>query len=172
MKAWYVAVAAYREEAAVVRELQLKGFDAYAPMETVWARHARSRKAVQRPLFARYVFVFMDPDQDTPEVRHTTGVTALLGNNGRPLPVPEEIDQPHVVEQLRGQETLGVFDRTVSRKISFELGQAVRIIGGPFSGFMAETMEARTGERRVRVLYSLFGRASPMTIDVDQLRAA
>lgn len=167
-KQWFVVSTNYRAELDVVRELQARGYDAYSPMETVWIRHARSKTAGRRPLFPRYVFVFMDPDTDTPDVRHTKDVTGLLGNSGKALPITES----DVIGQLRSQETMGAFDRTVSRKLTFSPGQPVRIIAGPFTGFMAQIMEAKTGEKRVRVLFSLFGRASPMPIDVGHLVAA
>ena len=168
-QAWFVARSRVHGERRAEEELREAGLEAYAPCERRWRRVGRVRAERDGPLFPRYLFVSLSAER--PEfhlVRGCRSVEGLVGIAGAPAPVPLAI-----IDELRCQQALGVFDHTKSRKISFKPGQPVRVIGGPFSGFMAEVM-AGGDQRRVRVLMQAIGRgrAMPTTIDVGQIEAA
>lgn len=155
---WFIAYSKPRAELSSAQELRDLGVDAYCPAETVWRRHARTKTAVLRPLFPRYLFVEQPVRVD--------GIDSFLSACGRPLELPYAY-----IADLRAAETMGLFDRTVERKITFNPGQPVRIIGGPFTGFMAEVMASTNGEGRVRVLLKgAFG--GMVSVKADKLEAA
>jgi transcription antitermination factor NusG len=166
MLAWLVCRTAVNREYRARAELRAQGFEVYVPSEIRWRRHARRKEAVSYPLFARYLFVRAGAS-DVHRLNATDGIEAVLG-----LSAGERctVDQQRVAELMEA-ETLGLFDRTQERKITFAPGQPVRIVGGPFTGFMAEVMGADSDAKRVRVLLKALG-GGKLNVGVEQLEAA
>jgi transcriptional antiterminator RfaH len=167
---WYAAYVRPGQELRVAHALSERGFEVFCPVETVWRRHSRKREAVSRPLFVRYLFVAIDhPHQSFLTATSTDGLDRLLG-----APQPRQVPAA-VVEGLREAQGQGLFDHTQRRKPRrFRLGQAVEITGGPFTGFLAEVIDAGgNGERRVRVLFQALagGRATAGVVDAGRLKA-
>jgi transcriptional antiterminator RfaH len=167
---WYAVYCNVRCEYRAQAGLREAGFDAYCPSETKWAHHARRKVAVQRPYLARYLFVGVDHErQGFHQIRGTDGVERIVGVTGTPVRIPYGW-----IKDLREAETLGEFDYTVDRnRLVVEPGRQVRVIGGPFTGFMAKIIEAR-GDKRVRVLLQEMGKLAPgpLEIDIEKLEAA
>jgi transcription antitermination factor NusG len=168
--AWYAAYVRPGHELRVAHALAERGFDAFCPVETVWRRHSRKREAVSRPLFVRYLFVAIDhPRQSFLTATSTDGLDRLLG-----APRPREVPAA-VIEGLRQAQGEGLFNHTQRRKPHrFRSGQTVEITGGPFTGFLAEVIDAGgDGKRRVRVLFQALGggRATAGVVDAGRLRA-
>lgn len=164
---WFAIEVAPRRERAAGWSLHEHGFDAYCPMETVWRRTKRSKFKADQPIFPRYIFVYVPLNRSLYEVANIEHVTGIVGIGGVARPIREQA----WVEEMRGQETLGAFDKTISKKLTFRPGQPVRVIGGPFSGFLADVLSAKDGDARVRVLLKGFG-GGAATLDVAKLEAA
>jgi len=169
---WFAIRSNIRCEKRAEAGLREQEFDVYLPSLTKWCRHSRRKTKVQRPLLVRYLFVALSRDEpEFYKVRQTNGVEAIIGTLGQPIPVPVKW-----IEEMRTAETQGLFDETLptNPELVVTPGLAVRVIGGPFTGFMAEIMDAKTADGRVRVLVKgLFGAApKPMQIDVAKLEAA
>ena len=177
---WFVVRTQPQAEQRVQRGLRENGLEAYLPTETRWRRTRYRTARVFAPMFPSYLFVGLSTGR--PEfyiVRALDGFLGFLGIDGKPFPVrfgkvEAEPDQ-FSIEAMREAETLGLFDFTRSKKISFEPGQPVRIIGGHFAGFMAKVLETPGGDaKRIRILMDALGpfRSAPHMLDIDQIEAA
>ncbi len=161
---WFVVYTNINCEARAQKGLEAAGYTTFLPTLRKFIRHARQRRAVDRPLFARYLFVGLDPSRDGWfAIRTTHGVESILGHEGMPEPVPSEI-----VARLRAAQIAGRFDLTRPR-VRFQLGDRVAVDGGPFGEFVGEVATADDG-KRVEILHNLFGRLTRMKIDVARVR--
>ena len=162
---WMVVRTNVKCEQRARAALMARGFEVYLPILARWKIRARRKHLASDPLFARYLFVMVDrSSQSVYPILSTDGVESLLCVNDRPAVVPRKI-----IEELRGFETLGLFDRTVKRSpINVKPGQDVRIIGGPFDSFTAKVLAAPEGQR-VALLMSIFGRKGVMRIDAGAI---
>jgi transcriptional antiterminator NusG len=89
-------------------------------------------------------------------------VTGFLGGDPlNPSPVPD-----HEVSRIASQ----VMNQTAPKpKVQFVEGDAVRVIDGPFSNFSGTIEEVQADKQKVRVQISIFGRATPVTLDFMQV---
>jgi transcriptional antiterminator NusG len=118
------------------------------------------RHNVQKKVFPGYVLVRMELDEDTwYQLRNTPGVTGFVSSNNKPV-------------QLTQEEADGVLKGMTAEppkvKISFALGDTVRIIDGPFADFRGEIDEINNERGKIKVLVSFFGRETPVELDFLQ----
>lgn len=118
------------------------------------------RKTVQRKVFPGYVLVRMLMDEDTwYQLRNTPGVTGFVSQDNKPLPLLGDIAT--TVKEEMEQETPKV-------NITFQMGDRVRIIEGPFADFTGEVDEVNQEKGKIKVLVSFFGRETPVELDFLQ----
>lgn len=119
------------------------------------------RKTNRRRVFPGYVLVEMVMDDESwYVVRNTPGVTGFVGSGARPLPLTqEEVDK--ILQRMAAEQP--------RIKVSFRVGETVRIVEGPFSDFMAVVDELYPERGKVRVLVSFFGRETPVEMDFLQV---
>lgn len=118
------------------------------------------RHNVQKKVFPGYVLVRMGMDEDTwYQLRNTPGVTGFVSSNNKPVQLTEEEAQG----VLRGMTA-----EAPKVKISFSLGDSVRIIDGPFADFRGEIDEINNEKGKIKVLVSFFGRETPVELDFLQ----
>lgn len=158
---WYIARVTARREARAEEGLIEAGFVVYTPCMTVWRKHGRKRSQVQQALFDGYLFVGVADDQTLAAVTKVEGVHNLPRFSERG---PRAVSYAKMVKLLRA-ELAGGFDQT-RRQAAPVLGHGdwVRVAGGPFSGFPAKVLKL-SAKGRVRVLVTLFGRSSRITVD-------
>ena len=115
-----------------------------------------STKEVERKLFPGYVFVKMVyTDETWYVVRNIRGCTGFVGPSSKPVPLSES-------EVYRmGVETRGV-------EVSYKVGDQVRIIDGPLEDFVGIVDELDTDKNYVRVTISMFGRETPVELELNQ----
>jgi transcriptional antiterminator NusG len=139
--------------------------DVLVPTESVMEMVKGQRRTTTRNFFPGYMFVQMVMDDRTFHlVKNTPKITGFLGGT-KPTPVPErEITgvQTSVVEGKRPQK----------QKVVFEVGDTVRVIEGPFANFSATVEEVKPEKQKVKVLVSIFGRATPVELDFNQVEKA
>jgi transcriptional antiterminator RfaH len=162
MTSWYVVHTHALSEARAAEHLRRQGYQAYVPQCRKWRSHARRRELVQRPLFPRYLFVFLDimRTQWRP-ILSTVGVSTLLMRDGEPNPMPEG-----VVERIQGGEANGEFDRMLHRR--FSPGEPVRILEGPFADLIGR-FQGLADRERVYVLLELMERQVKVRLPADVL---
>lgn len=119
------------------------------------------RREVDRKIYPGYVLVEMIMDDDSwYVVRNTPGVTGFVGSGARPVPL-EDQEVRKLLKQLR--------DETPKYRISFQKGSQVRITSGPFMDFTGLVDEVMVEKEKVRVLVSIFGRATPVELSFGQV---
>jgi transcriptional antiterminator NusG len=118
------------------------------------------RHSVQRKTFPGYVLVRMLMDDDTwYALRNTPGVTGFVNVNNKPVPLGEN----EVQTIIKGMTTVAP-----PVKLSFAVGDAVRIIDGPFADFRGVIDEVNNEKGKIKVLVSFFGRETPVELDFLQ----
>ena len=122
------------------------------------------RRTVERHIFPGYVLVNMVLTEESwYVVRNTPGVTGFVGMGNNPTPLrPEEVSQ--IVKRMEAEAP------TV--KVTFKVGERVRIIDGPFNDFRGMVSEIDMERTKVRVMVSFFGRETPVELDFLQVEKA
>jgi len=93
-------------------------------------------------------------------VRTTPGVTSFIGIGNRPTPISE--DEVKAIKSFMEQEA-------PKYKASFTVGEAVKIVDGPFSDFLGNVESIDQDKGKVKVLVSIFGRETPVELDFLQV---
>ena len=136
------------------------------PMEEVVEIKRGKRVPGERKFFPGYVLVKMDLDDETWHlVRNTPKVTGFLGSGGRPAAIPEP-EAERILKQMKE----GVEHPKPS--MTFITGDHVRVTDGPFSSFSGVVEEVDEGKGRVKVSVSIFGRATPVELEYQQVEKA
>ncbi len=126
------------------------------PTETVTEIKDNKRRDVERKIFPGYVLVKMVlTDESWYVVRNIRGCTGFVGPSSKPIPLTD-------AEVAK----LGVEKREV--EVSFNVGDSVHIIDGPLEGFVGTVEEVDVDKNRVRVMVSMFGRETPVELELDQ----
>jgi transcriptional antiterminator NusG len=134
-----------------------KIFDVIVPTEEEIEVKDGKRRKVERRVFPGYILVQMKMDEDSwYVVRNTPGVTGFVGMGNDPTP-------------LRQEEVKAIMDRMESEspivKVSFKVGQKVRIVDGPFNDFIGTVAAIDPDKSKVRVMVNFFGRDTPVELD-------
>jgi len=119
------------------------------------------KESVKEKIFPGYVLVKMVLNDETwLLVRTTQGVTAFIGAGNKPTPISEkEVEAIQKFMQLE-QPTY---------KASFSIGEAVKIIDGPFADFLGTVDTIDETKGKIKVLVSIFGRETPVELDFLQV---
>ena len=165
-KLWYVVHCysgyEYKVQHAVEQRAETMGmtdkiFDVIVPTEEEIEVKDGKRRTVERRVFPGYILVEMKMDEDSwYVVRNTPGVTGFVGMGNDPTPLrPEEVKQ--IMDRMS--------DETPKIKVSFKVGQKVRIVDGPFNDFIGEVADIDLDKSKVRVMVNFFGRETPVELD-------
>jgi transcriptional antiterminator NusG len=99
-------------------------------------------------------------------IRRIQGVTGFVGTPGGVRPQPISPDEARSILQKAG-ELKG--DKSPRVKQSFAVGETVKIIDGPFDSFTGTIEEVNTERNKLRVMVGIFGRATPVEVDLLQV---
>ena len=141
-----------------------KIFDVVIPTQEEIEVKDGKRRTVERHIFPGYVLVNMALTEESwYVVRNTPGVTGFVGMGNNPTPLrPEEVAQ--IVKRMEAEAP------TV--KVTFKVGERVRIVDGPFNDFRGIVSEIDMERTKVRVMVSFFGRETPVELDFLQVEKA
>ena len=163
---WYVvhtysgyenAVAAAILKAAENRRMQDLIQDVNIPLETVTEHTDEGEKTYERKVFPGYVLVKMIlTDESWHLVRNVRGATGFVGSDGKPIPLTEQEIY-----------ALGVEHHEVV--VGFAVGDTVKVTDGPLDGFLGTVDELDAEKSKVRVIVSMFGRETPVDLELDQV---
>jgi len=136
-------------------------FDVVIPTQDEIEVRDGKRRTVERHIFPGYVLVnLILTEESWYVVRNTPGVTGFVGMGNQPTPLrPEEVSQ--IVKRMEAEAP------TV--KVTFKVGERVRIIDGPFNDFRGTVSEIDMERTKVRVMVSFFGRETPVELDFLQV---
>lgn len=141
-----------------------KIFDVVIPTQEEIEVKDGKRRSVERHIFPGYVLVNMQLTEESwYVVRNTPGVTGFVGMGNNPTPLrPEEVAQ--IIKRMEADAP------TV--KVTYKVGERVRIIDGPFNDFRGVVSEIDMERTKVRVNVSFFGRETPVELDFLQVEKA
>lgn len=166
---WYVvhtysgyenSVATSIEQAAENRGMGELIQEVTIPMETVTEITENGPKTAERKVFPGYVLVKMIMTDETWHlVRNIRGVTGFVGTANKAIPLtPDEI------------AALGVERREIV--VSYAEGDSVKITDGALESFIGVVEEIDLERSKVRVVVSMFGRETPVELELDQVEPA
>lgn len=163
---WYVAhtysgyentVAVSIEQAVENRNMHDLIAEVTIPLETVTEITDNGPKTVERKVFPGYVLVKMIMTDETWHlVRNIRGVTGFVGAANKAIPLTEE-----------EIAALGVEKREVV--VAYKVGDSVKITDGALATFIGTVEELDTERGKVRVVVSMFGRETPVELELDQV---
>ena len=132
------------------------------PTEEVVEMRNGKKVTSKRLLYPGYVLVqmIMD-DQMRHYVKETPRVTGFVGGGGEPVPLTAD-----EVNKILYRETTAVAPRP---KLTFEKNETVRIVDGPFTNFTGKVDEINSERNTLRVLVTIFGRATPVELEFLQV---
>ena len=128
------------------------------PMETVTeVTDSGTMKEVERKVFPGYVLIKMVmTDEAWHLVRNVRGVTGFVGSANKPIPLSEE-------------EVLAMGMEKHEIVVRYNVGDHVRIVDGPLASFNGVVEEIEPEKNRVSVIVSMFGRETPVELELDQV---
>ena len=128
------------------------------PMETVTeVTDSGATKEVERKVFPGYVLIKMVMTDDTWHlVRNVRGVTGFVGSANKPIPLTEE-------------EVLAMGMEKHEIVVKYNVGDHVKIVDGPLASFTGIVEEIKKKKNRVSVMVSMFGRETPVDLELDQV---
>jgi len=163
---WYVvhtysgyenAVAAAIMKAAENRRMQEYIHEVNIPLETVTEHTDEGEKTYERKVFPGYVLVKMILTDDSWHlVRNVRGATGFVGSDGKPVPLTDQ----EIYD-------LGVEHHEVV--VGYAVGDTVKVTDGPLEGFLGTVEELDAERDYVRVVVSMFGRETPVDLELDQV---
>ncbi len=162
---WYVVhtysgyenkVKANLEKIVENRNMQDFILDIVVPMEEQIEIKDGKKKATLKKVFPGYVLVKMVmTDESWYIVRNTRGVTGFVGPGSKPVPLTDE-----EVRVMGVEEFAPVLD--------YEVGDNVRVVSGPLENFIGMVEEINLEKKKVRVSVSMFGRETPVELELVQ----
>jgi transcriptional antiterminator NusG len=168
---WYVVhtYSGYEDKvkASIEEQFKAKGlssaeFEIRIPTEDVVEVKAGKRRVSKRKFFPGYLLIRMEMNEELWYlIKSTPKVTGFLGGN-----VPTPLTDAEVEEILRTEKGEPTKPKS---KVLFESGENVRVIEGPFTNFTGVIDEVNLERGKLRVMVSIFGRATPVELDFLQV---
>ncbi|MBP5352422.1 MAG: transcription termination/antitermination protein NusG [Alphaproteobacteria bacterium] len=169
---WYVVnvysgsekkVAESLREQAVLKKIEDRILEVLVPTENVVEIRRGTKVNAEHKFFPGYILVRMDlTDETWLVVKNTPRVSGFLGSRNKPQPISDA-----EVEKIMNQMKEGV-ERPQSN-ISFETGEQIRVIDGPFASFVGVVEDVDTERSRLKVSVSIFGRYTPVELEFTQV---
>lgn len=143
-------------------------FRAVVPTEEELDLREGQRKVIQRRVFPGYILVeMMQYNADDPKskeawyvVRNTPGVTGFVSSGDKPVPLRED-EVNKILKRMEADQP--------KVRVTYRKGQSVHIIDGPFTDFRGIVDEVNMEKGKVRVMVSMFGRETPLELDLLQV---
>ena len=130
--------------------------------EVVEVREGKKKKST-RKFFPGYVLVKMAMSDDAWHVvKNTPKVTGFVGTGTKPVPLSES-----EVNRIVNQVTVAA--EKPKPKQEFQVGEPVRIVDGPFSNFTGQVEEVNEDRSTLKVMVTIFGRATPVELEFLQV---
>jgi len=171
-KQWYVihTQTGYEDKVRTALESKMKAAPAkdlvtqiLIPIEQVSEVKAGKKKITQRKFFPGYILVEMELTDDSWYlIKSIQGVTGFVGAGARPLPLKEDEIKTILKQAEEAKEKL-------TPKVMFEKGESIRVTDGPFANFNGVVEEANLAKGKIKVMISIFGRATPVELEAWQV---
>jgi len=138
-------------------DLEEKVSDVVVPTQEKIVVSSGKKKTIEERIFPGYVLICMEMNDDTWQiVRNTEGVTSFIGTEKKPTPLNEH----------EASSILAYMDvKQPAYQFAFSVGDAVKVVDGPFADFIGTISEINEDRGQVTVLLSVFGRETPVSLD-------
>lgn len=157
---WYAVFTHPYSEELAARHLAYQGFRTYLPLRLKTVRHARRFVTKRSAYFSRYLFVSLVVErQRWRAINATIGVSNLVMNDARPLPIRQGI----VDALISATDDAGML-----RPSTLAPGQKVRVTAGAFHGQLG-VFDHVDGDGAVRILLEIMCRHVPVRLCRDQI---
>ncbi|CAG1001591.1 Transcription termination/antitermination protein NusG [Methylophilaceae bacterium] len=170
---WYAVQAFSGYEKSVLRSLeeriarsnmQDKFGQILVPVEEVIEMKGGQKAITERKLYPGYVLVQMEMTDDSWHlVKSTPRVTAFIGGSAQ-KPTPIKDKEVEIILQRMDESK-----NNPTQKLTFEKGESVRVIDGPFKDFSGSVEDINYEKSKLRVTVTIFGRATPVELDFSQI---
>ena len=133
------------------------------PTEQIVELVKGKRRESSRKFYPGYILVNMQLDDETWHVVNDTAkVTGFLGGRNKPTPLTDE-EAEYILKRMEAGKL------KPKPKFFFESGDEIRVIDGPFANFNGTVEEVNPEKGKIRVLVSIFGRATPVELEFVQV---
>jgi transcriptional antiterminator RfaH len=150
-QAWVAVNTQAHRESIAVHNLERQDFEVYCPRLLKRIRHARKARDVLRPMFPGYLFVKVDSDlRHWRPIKSTIGVRSVVSCGDRLSVLSDTF-----IASLKAREIDGIIVKPDS---PFQIGQQIRIAGGPFDGLIGTIIDMDEKERLTVLMDLLNGR--------------
>ncbi|MEZ0171010.1 transcription termination/antitermination protein NusG [Microvirga sp. TS319] len=145
------------------------GSQTHLPQTKRWVVHARKKEERENPLFPRYLFIGLRPDQDFYKLRGGEGV--VRDGYGVPARIPAPEDSPHPMARLLERDSAGEFDFTRLPDVGpqYTPGETVRLTAGAFTDLQAR-VGSMLSKGRVEVLLDFIGTGTKVQMKATELQ--
>jgi len=177
MARWYI-IHAYsgfenKVREAIISEAERLGLseaveEVEVPTETITEVKRGKKVQVERKFMPGYVLAKLTMTDDVYHlVKNTPKVTGFLGSNNKPQPITDK-------EAARYFGGVAEAQSAPKQQISveYEIGDSVKVLDGPFASFTGVVEELDFDKNKVKVSVSIFGRATPVELDFEQVELA
>jgi transcription termination/antitermination protein NusG len=171
-KLWYVihTYSGYERKVKLSLEEQFEHSDCgellgeiVIPTEEVVEVRKGKKKISSRKFFPGYVLINVEMAQEIwYMIKNTPKVTGFLGGGASPVPL-SEAEVKTIMDQVKGESA------RPKPKFSFDKGEGVRVVDGPFLNFNGVVDDVNLDKGKVRVMVSIFGRATPVELEFSQI---
>jgi transcriptional antiterminator NusG len=150
------------------RDMDDRIFEVEIPVEDVTEVKNGKKVTLQKKVYPGYIMVrcYMDDDVWS-AIRNTPGVTSFVGLASQPTPLPrQEVESMfgYVVGRPSNTEP-----RKVKPKVDFEIGETIRVKEGPLADFSGQISEINDDQLKLKVLFNIFGRETPVELEFSQV---
>ncbi len=169
---WYVihTYSGFENKAKVALEERIKSLkkepyfsEVIVPEENVVELVKGQKRTTKKRFFPGYILVKMVLTEETWHiVKDTPKITGFVGDRLKPVPVPE-------AEVLKMTNRMAEGQAKPRPRISFDEGENVRVVDGPFANFNGVIEAVNPDKGKVKVLVSIFGRSTPVELDFIQV---
>ncbi len=173
-KKWYVVhtysghekkVKRYLESAITNQGLEEKISQVIVPIEEVVEMRGGKKTITDRKFLPSYVLIEMELTRETVQlVTSTPGITSFVSSGTTPQPLKET-----EVQQILNQMDQGKAKKAAA--VPFRVGDAVKVVDGPFSDFSGVVDEVNPERGKLKVMVSIFGRSTPVELDFLQVKS-
>lgn len=173
---WYAVHAHSGQEGSVLASLRARSVqngmenmitNVLVPMEEVAEFRAGEKKTSKRKFFPGYVLIQLPehPEKNADLwhlIKDTPGVTGFIGSRTEPVPL-DDTEVRMLVEEMRGER------ERPRPKLSFDVGERVKITEGAFANFMGNIGEINEERGKVKVMIEIFERQTSVEVDFWQV---
>jgi transcription termination/antitermination protein NusG len=135
------------------------------PTEEIVEMRQGKRSTSVKKFLPSYILIEMELNKETQHlVTSTPGITNFVGASGKPVALRDN-EVKRILAQIDRSKNRDVLD------IPYKIGEAVKVVDGPFSDFAGTVSEVNPEKRKLKVMVSIFGRPTPVELDYLQVKS-